>query len=164
MIRQKSDIIVASLLLFFCAIMIKASFDIRDLGFQGLGPETWPRALLIILSGLSAIYLVTSLRGNAVGTIAVKNAEGGSTGIARYINAAWCFVLFFIFLGTLEYLGMLIGGICFVFLLLTAMGERSPRNLLIHAAVATIAVGVMWSIFTYSLRVILPSGSLFSFV
>ena len=59
-------------------------------------------------------------------------------------------------------LGMLIGGTLFVFLLLNALGGWHPKAMALHAAIACIAVGGMWSIFTYSLGVILPPGEIFS--
>jgi len=56
---------------------------------------------------------------------------------------------------------MLLGGILFVFLALTVMGERTMRNHLLHATIAIVSVGLMWSIFTYGIGVILPEGELF---
>ena len=57
---------------------------------------------------------------------------------------------------------MLIGGVMFVFLLLTVLGDRTPRAHLIHAAVATVSIAFMWSVFTFGLKVILPQGEIFS--
>ena len=57
---------------------------------------------------------------------------------------------------------MLIGGIAFVFLLLCMLGGWSIRNLLVHALIASISVGGMWSIFTFGLGVLLPAGEIFN--
>jgi hypothetical protein len=70
-------------------------------------------------------------------------------------------VLFLAYLLSLPWLGMLVGGTAFVFLLLSALGGWSPRLLALHAAIALVAVGGMWSIFTYALGVLLPRGELF---
>ncbi len=59
-------------------------------------------------------------------------------------------------------LGMLIGGVMFVFLLLNALGGWAPKKLGLHAIIAVLGVGGMWSIFTYGLGVILPPGAIFS--
>ena len=54
--------------------------------------------------------------------------NGGIKGwLGRYRNALWCYALFFLFLATLDYLGMLIGGVLFVFLALSVLGEWSWR-------------------------------------
>ena len=70
--------------------------------------------------------------------------------------------MFFAFVATLPVLGMLIGGFLFVFLALSALGPArlAVRPLAIHGAIAALAVGLMWAIFTFGLRVILPEGEL----
>ncbi|WP_218044187.1 tripartite tricarboxylate transporter TctB family protein [Kiloniella majae] len=162
MIRARQDLCVAIFLLMFCSVMLWASYDIRDLGYPGLKPETWPRFLLILLSGLSALYLIRSLKS-------LKNPEAPSEDAAahlgfwsKYKNAVWCFALFFLFLFSLDYIGMLIGGMLFVFSLLTVLGEFTRKNIILHSIVAIISVGLMWLIFTYSLRVHLPAGEIFA--
>ena len=60
-------------------------------------------------------------------------------------------------------LGMLIGGLLFVFLMLSVLGGMAPRQMALHAVIAVAAVGVMWSIFTFGLGVFLPEGELISF-
>jgi hypothetical protein len=57
---------------------------------------------------------------------------------------------------------MLIGGVLFVFCLLTAIGEVTKRNLIIHALIALIMIGAMWALFTYGLGVIFPQGEIFT--
>ena len=59
-------------------------------------------------------------------------------------------------------LGSLIGGVLFVFTLMSVLGGWSPRNLALHATLALVTVGGMWSIFTYGLGVLLPPGEIFS--
>lgn len=78
-------------------------------------------------------------------------------------NVFWCFLLFGLYLWSLPWLGMLVGACLFVFVLLTALGGWQPRQLLLHAAIALLTVGGMWSLFTFGLGVLLPSGSLFDF-
>ena len=68
--------------------------------------------------------------------------------------------MFVLFLTFLDYLGMLIGGILFVFGLLTLLGGISPKKLFNHFIISIITIGIMWSIFTFGLKVILPEGEL----
>ena len=65
-----------------------------------------------------------------------------------------------LFLAPLDYLGMLIGGILFVFLLLNLLGGWRPKQLAIHGAIAVSTMGAMWAVFTFGLRVILPEGEI----
>ena len=62
----------------------------------------------------------------------------------------------------LPILGMLLAGIIFVFLLQGLLGGWGPRQLLVHSMVSILAVGGMWSLFTFGLDVMLPSGIIFS--
>ncbi|UCH75723.1 MAG: tripartite tricarboxylate transporter TctB family protein [Rhodospirillales bacterium] len=151
------DTIVAVILLLFCGAFYAASFRIEETTYATIGAEVWPRLILAVMFALSAIYLVQSVRK---GPPVAERPSGGFFG--RYRNAILCYLLFLAFLLTLDVLGMLLGGIAFVFLALSVLGERSPKMLATHAVVAIVSVGAMWSIFTFALKVILPPGIILS--
>jgi predicted membrane-bound spermidine synthase len=65
-----------------------------------------------------------------------------------------------LFLITLPYLGMLIGSTLFVFLLLNLLGGWNPGRVAVHGVIAVSAMGAMWAVFTFGLRVILPEGEI----
>ncbi len=60
--RLNRDAVIAMVLLVFCGVFFWASFDIRQPDYGVLMPSTWPRVVLGVLSLLSLIYLVQSLR------------------------------------------------------------------------------------------------------
>ena len=167
--RLNRDAIIAIVLLMACGILFWSTFSIRAPDYGQLKPSTWPRVILGVLTLLSAIYLVQSLRR---GPASENEPDGGDLGPARapgpigwilyWRNPLWCFGLFFAYLVTLPFLGSLIGGVLFVFTLMDVLGGWSARNLMQHAALALISVGGMWGIFTYGLEVILPPGEIFS--
>jgi predicted membrane-bound spermidine synthase len=68
--------------------------------------------------------------------------------------------MFIFFLSTLDYLGMLFGGIAFVFGLLTFLGGFSPNLIFKHLTISILSIGFMWMIFTFGLRVMLPEGEI----
>jgi hypothetical protein len=116
--------------------------------------NVWPRLIVATLA-LCAIYLIQSLRRpERVEVVGVRALIG------RYSNALWCFALFALFLLTLNWLGILIGGFLFVFLCLTVLGNRSPRDHLTHAVTALITIALTWVVFSYGLEVFLPQGTL----
>ncbi len=168
------DVIIAICLLVICGVLMIASFDIREPDYGQLSPATWPRTLVVILSVLSLIYLVQSIRRTARPSDAIDDSDvdsnsESSPSLAQPIeffrywqNVFWCFSLFAIYLITMPWLGMLVGATLFVFLLLNCLGGWSPRLLLLHATIAIVVIGGMWSLFTYGLGVLLPSGELFS--
>lgn len=166
MARVNRDVVVALLLLLFCGVFLWESFNIQLTDYGQMDSTVWPRMILGALVVASLIYLWQALRGEVeAGAEEVEaDAGGGLTGwLHRYRNALVCYALFLLFLLTLPILGMLIGGVLFVFLALTALGRPSVRLVPLHAAVAVGTVGTMWAIFTFGLRVFLPEGELISF-
>ncbi len=161
MTRLNKDTIVAIMLLCLCAVFFWATFDIRQPDYGVLMPSTWPRVIIVALSILCSIYFIQSIRAD--NTNGILEREPGFTGFFKYWrNPLFCFVMFFLFLASMPILGMLIGGVTFVFVLMGLLGGWAPRQMLIHASVAIISVGAMWSLFTYGLGVMLPVGMIFN--
>ena len=157
--KVNKDTIVAVFLLVFCGIMIDSSFNIEDPGYQGMKASYWPRIILWLLSIMSVVMLVKSV------LIKNKNSTSVSSSLSqinfmKFKNALICFSMFIFFLTFLEFLGMLIGGILFVFGLLTFLGGFSIKKSINHLFISLVTIGVMWSIFTFGLKVILPEGEL----
>ena len=158
--RLNQDTLVAMVLLVFCGVCFWASFDIRQPDYGVLLPSTWPRVILGVLSLLSFTYLVQSIRRDRTATSTTPETHLTSVwGWLRYWrNPLYCFGLFLAYLLMLPILGMLLAGMTFVFLLQSLLGGWHPRRLLMHAVVAILSVGGMWSVFTFGLDVMLPSG------
>ena len=161
--RLNRDTVIAIILMVFCGIFFWASFSIREPDYGVLPPSAWPRVVLVALSVLTAIYFVQSVRRTR--TLEDSSSTAGK-GLKHWFsiwqNPIWCFVLFFGYVASLPVLGMLIGGVIFVFLLQCVLGGWSPRSLVVHALVAVISIGGMWSIFTFGLGVLLPAGEIFN--
>ncbi len=169
------DVITAIVLLVICGILWNASLAIREPDYGQLSPATWPRIIIGVLTLLSLIFLVQSIRASGepqaevTGTTSFDSPQstgpGHDGGLKNFYfywrNVIWCFALFGLYLYTMPWLGMLIGALLFVFLLLNTLGGWTARNILLHSAIALVTVGSMWSLFTYGLGVILPSGTLF---
>ena len=155
----KKDTIVAIFLLLFCGIMINSSFDIEDPGYQGMKASFWPTIVLCLLSIMCLIMLIKS-----VVTEAENNLNSNDTNLTnvffKFKNASICFLMFVLFLAFLDYLGMLIGGVLFVFGLLTMLGGFEIKKIINHFIISIITIGIMWSIFTFGLKVILPEGEI----
>ncbi len=156
------DAWLAVFLLLFTGFMFWASFDIREPDYGVLAPSVWPRVILALFGFLSVIFLVQSLRAGP--GAAVEGEEDRPSSVKGYLaywrNPIICFGLFAAYLALLPVLGMLLDGMAFVFVLLCALGGWSARDMAIHAAVAVVTVGGMWSLFTFGLNVLLPTGIL----
>ncbi len=157
MARLNRDTVVALLLLVFCGVMISASLEIRDTNYGTMQSSVWPQAVL----GVLTVFCLAMLGQSVLKPSAPRQETGDkSGGIGRYRNAITVYVLFFLFLWTMPYLGMLLGGIGFVFLALTLLGEPELKRVPVHLAIAVGTVGLMWGIFTFGLGVLLPDGEL----
>ena len=155
--KVNKDTIVAVFLLLFCGVMIHSSFNIEDPGYQGMKASYWPRIILWLLSIMSVVMLVKSVLIKSENLTSVSSSLS-QMNFMKFKNALICFGMFIFFLTFLEYLGMLIGGILFVFGLLTFLGGFSIKKIFNHLFISLITIGVMWSIFTFGLKVILPEG------
>jgi tripartite tricarboxylate transporter TctB family protein len=160
--RINRDVIAALFLVATTSVFFAATFSIRVTSYGTVGSDVWPRTILVGLGALCVLYLVNSLRG--LYDTEEKPPGGGLKGwFSTYRNALWCFVMYGLFLITLPFLGILIGGVLFVWIVLNLMGGWRPALLAMHGAVAVGTVGAMWAIFTFGLRVILPEGELIRF-
>ncbi len=161
--RLNRDTVIAIILMVFCGIFFWARFSIREPDYGVLPPSAWPRVVLVALSVLTVLYFVQSIRRTRTFDDSSSTAgKGLKHWFSIWQNPIWCFVLFFGYVASLPVLGMLIGGVTFVFLLQCVLGGWSPRNLVVHALVALATVGGMWCIFTFGLGVLLPPGEIFN--
>lgn len=154
------DTIVAILLLLICGGLMAASFQIREPDYGQLSPAAWPRAIVLAISVLSAIFLVQSLRAGPDPESDHANRTWKEF-FVYWQNVIYVFALFLAYLLAIPWVGMLIGGMLFVFLVLMALGEI--RNTLLHAAIAILCIGGIWLLFTHVLGVLLPRGELTGF-
>ena len=159
MSRVNRDSIIAAVLMAFTGAAFWGTFGIitRDDGI--MQATVWPRAILALMIILSFVYFVRSLRGMDDDS-GLAGQRGFVAWFNYYRNPLGCFALYFVFLATLPYLGILIGGVLLVFLLLSLLGGVERQKLLSHAAIAVFSIGGMWAIFTFALKVILPAGEI----
>ena len=162
--RLNRDAIIAIFLLAFCGVFFWASFDIRQPDYGVLLPSTWPRVILAVLAFLSVLYLLQSL---SAGAEAIADDQYGAEHprgpgfrgwVEHWRNPLWCFFLFFLYLLSLPVLGMLIGGVTFVYVLMGGLGGWDGNKPILHAAFAIGTIGAMWGLFTFGLGVLLPPG------
>ena len=156
--RINRDTVVALFLLVLTGVFFTASFEIPDMGYESLRSNVWPQMILAVLALFSLIYLVRSI--SAPETYRDEGDRPEGNWFAAHRNPILCFVAYTVFLLTLDWLGMLIGGILFVFALLTLIGDRDPRSLALHAVLGVVMIGAMWAVFTFGLGVILPEGEI----
>ena len=95
MTRVNRDTVVAILLLVGCGVLLNASFDIREPDYGQLSPATWPRVIVGVITLLSLIYLVQSIRRGVPEEPAEKVPRGLGEWMAHWRNVFFVFALFF---------------------------------------------------------------------
>ena len=163
MIRVNRDTVIAIVLVVFTSAAFWTTFDINTRDDGIMQATVWPRVILAFMTVLSLIYLVRSLRG-ASETGELADEPGVAGWFRHYRNPLSSFALYFAFLATLPFFGVLIGGVLLVFLLLGLLGGFERRKLLTHTVIAVVSIGGMWAIFTFALNVILPAGEILPLV
>ena len=153
--RINADVIIAAGLMVFSGVLFAATFAFSSPPLFHFSIRTWPRAVVGVLAVLSFLYLLRSLRAaRPAGQITFDPRAW----LSANRNVLACFGLFALFVASLPYLGMLIGGILFVYILLAVMGGGDLRTHTFNVAIAVVSVGGMWAIFTFALGAILPGG------
>lgn len=150
------EVLTALALLVGCGVFFVESLRIEETSYASLQAYVWPQIVIGLLTVFCLALLAQALR-----SVPAETERTGLRGwLTRYRNALTCYVLFFLFLITLPYLGMLRGGMLFVFATLSALGLPTLSLVPLHAAIAVISVGAMWAVFTFALRVFLPEGEI----
>lgn len=155
--RINADVVIALLLMVICAVFFVETFAYQKVHLAIIGSKLWPRVVVVAMFLLASAYLVQSLR------LPSKRAQQPWS-LGQWLrdnrNVIGSFAFYGLFLLTLPYLGMLLGGTLFVFGALTFLGRRTWLNHAIHIAIAVVSVGFMWWVFTHALGVVLPEGEI----
>lgn len=155
--RINADVVIALLLMVVCAVFFVETFGYQKVHMAIIGSKLWPRVIVVAMFVLASAYLVQSLR-------LPRPPTERPWSLAQWLrdnrNVIGSFALYALFLLTLPYLGLLLGGTLFVFLALTFLGRRTWLNHAIHIAIALVSVGLMWWVFTHALGVVLPEGEI----
>ena len=154
--KLNQDTITALCLLLVCGVFLADTFQMDPSMFGQMPATLWPRMILAPLAALSLMLLV---RAQLAGGDASSRKSFGEW-LAYYKNPIVCFSLFFLFLILMPVMGMLLGGLTYVFLTLNYLGGWSGKKMVQHGLVALVTVVGMWAIFTQLLGVFLPEGIL----
>ena len=151
------DTATALFLLLLCGGLLVETFQMPPPMFGQMPATLWPRLILAPLAVLSLMLLVRAQMSDSAPEGPVRSL---SAWFVYYLNPIVCFALFFVFLVTMPFFGMLIGGLLYVFVTLNFLGGWSPKLMLQHGVISIVFVVGMWAIFTQLLGVFLPEGVL----
>ena len=142
-------------ILVFTGIAFAETFRFPEGSPLRVGPEVYPRVILAVLGGLSALLLVRSLASrSATGSFARFEP---SAFLARYWRSAAIFVIFGIYAALLPIIGFPVATTIFLIVLQLLLAPRiTARSLVLILAIGVGATGFVYVVFTEVLRVFLP--------
>ena len=148
---------IAIVLLLICGGLLINTFQMPAAMFGQMPATLWPRLILVPLALLSVLLLIKAQMAVVEDCAQIR---GLSEWFVYYKNPIICFTLFFLFLVTMPILGILIGGLLYVFFTLCFLGGWSSKLMFHHSLISIFFVVGMWAIFTQLLGVFLPEGIL----
>lgn len=154
MSKRLSGALLAAIIAALSVVLFLQTFKVRNFPGTRFGAEIWPRAILVCLGALAVAMLVQNLR----------RADGGTKGpglaelVTREGIAIAVFACFAAFLWLVPRIGAYPAGGLFVFAVLTTLGAKTLRQLLLHLAISVGMTLVLWAIFSHLLKVIAPAG------
>lgn len=155
--KLNRDCFTAMVFLALSVALFIATYYLPPPMFNQLAASTWPRLILIPLAILSVILLIQS-------QLSDEEPSNPMAGVLEWVSdnrrPFMCFALFFGFLVSMPVLGMLLGGMLYVFLTLSVLGGWTRGRLIQNAAIASISVIGMWFVFNVMLGVLLPEGTI----
>lgn len=157
--KLNQDTITALCLLLVSGVFFADTFRLEPAMFGQMPATLWPRMILVPLAGLSLMLLVRAQLADG-GDRSDQPRKSFGEWFTYYKNPIVCFFLFFLFLITLPIMGMLLGGLAYVFVTLCYLGGWTGKRLIQHSLITVVCVVGMWAIFTQLLGVFLPEGIL----
>lgn len=138
-------------ILLFCLALYAATFNFAEASGSRVGPQVYPRAILVVVASLAAISLVL--------TFVHKSSEKlRYRGFFRnYGKIVTLFIFFFFYALLLPILGFIPATLIFMFGgQAVLMGLRKPKAIATNITVTVVATFAVYFIFTEALNILLP--------
>jgi hypothetical protein len=158
----KREALLGGATVVLCGVLYYETTLIADYGFAQVGADVWPRIILGVISALALVQIILGL-GTRRPVAAPPDAGQSDTDqgwLSRVLVPVTVFAGVVLFALLVPFLGFMMSGLLMVFALLSVIGPKSPRAILIHAGVATVSVVCVTLFFTQVMGVLLPGWSL----
>jgi hypothetical protein len=156
---QSTDIVFGSIFLAFGAAAYYLSYGIRDVSGTGvISAATVPRLCAIVLMALGIILAAAALLKKSKISAAFGREASEQKNIRAVLPAFYILADFILYAALIRPIGFLLVTPPFAFslmFLLAPAGSRKPFQFL---AIAVIATVIIYVLFVYGFRVMLPAG------
>ncbi len=156
---MRSDLYTGSFTCVVSIFMFYIATKLPEGMFGTLGAGFFPKIIFGELMVCSLALMVKTFMAHFVGN--KDKTPVPSFPFAKYKIVAVAFVLFFLYVIGLSYVGFVIASIAFLPSLMWTLGPKTKASLIPIACTSIGITAVTYISFTYFLKVFLPSGSLF---
>jgi len=150
-----SDFLLGSALLLISAFLYHETYFFREVHSFSFGPRIFPRVVLGITGFFSCIMVLQSLAFGGTGEKAKQECKREMDLPVQAMRFG-LIALLGVYVATLSMVGYVPGTIVFLFLAMLLLGKRTPKHLLLYAAISIVFTNVLAYIFGTLLRFFLP--------
>lgn len=155
-IRNMNDCLLGTALLLITAFLFHETYFFRDVYSFSFGPRIFPRIILGCIGLCSFILILQSLAFEER-TAEKKRKEGKrASTLPIFTMRSGLITLLALYVAVLPVVGYVPGSIAYLFLTMLLLGERTPKRMLVYAAVSVIVTFTLAYIFGTLLRFFLP--------
>ncbi|UOA14977.1 tripartite tricarboxylate transporter TctB family protein [Sulfitobacter dubius] len=156
---MKREVFLGAATVILCAVLYYQTTLIADYGFAQVGADVWPKIILGAIAALALIQMALGIYRSGLSPDsrpATRQANWRKSAVVPFtvFGATIGFALL------VPYAGFTASGLLMVFVLLSAIGPKSPRAIVMHAAIAAISVLTVAFFFSCVMGVLLPGWAL----
>lgn len=158
---MKREVLLGAATILFCAALFYEAALIPDYGFAQVGADVWPKIILGVVSVLALLQMVQGFyRPQATPASQAGQRNPRESWLFRAFVPFTVFAAVVLFAVFVPYIGFMLSGLIMVFMLLSIIGQKSPRTLLIHAVISVVSVLCVTVFFSEVMGVLLPEWTL----
>ena len=161
--RLSTDAKLGAVLTAACITLAVSTHWIESPGYSTMSASVFPRAILVVLTPLCFTLFIKGLRDSIAHppTEPGLTMEGIRLSMQRTRNIWISYVLFFLLVWTMPYLGFPITAALYVTAMAMLLGPKGKRQIPVALALAFFVTGGIFLVFRYVLLVLLPEYSLY---
>lgn len=155
-LKKYKEILTGIGFLIFSVFYIVVGLDIPIIGNQAIDAQAYPKLLGIMLALLSLCLIVKGIRN-------LKNAEpdvNGDVDKGKVIRVILTIVCLAVYCALLRKVGFLIMSVLYVFCQILILTPKDMRNYKVTAVISIVFPIIVYVIFLYGFKLMLPQGIL----
>jgi hypothetical protein len=157
----KREVLLGSATVILCGILFYETTLIADYGFAQVGADVWPRIVLGVISVLAFLQIVQGFYQSRTTVAPATDPQHDGCGLlSGFYVPITVFTGVVLFALLVPFIGFILSGLLMVFGLLSLIGPKSPRSVLIHAGISLSSVLCVTVFFTQVMGVYLPGWAL----